>query len=31
MPEFKEWVNLVNKQRAFNDFEDIFPIFKGYL
>ena len=31
MPEFKEWVSLINKQRGFNDFEDIFPLFRGYL
>ena len=31
MPEFKEWVNLVNKQRGYDNFEQIFPIFKGYL
>ena len=31
MPEFKEWVQLVNKQRNWKDFEKVFPIFKGYL
>ena len=31
MPEFKEWVSLINKQRGFNDFEEIFPLFRGYL
>lgn len=31
MPEFKEWVNLINTRRGYSNFEEIFPIFKGYV
>ena len=31
MPEFQEYVKLVNKTRGFDNFEEIFPIFKGYI
>jgi hypothetical protein len=29
MPEFQEWTQLVNKQRGYDNFDSIFPIFKG--
>jgi hypothetical protein len=31
MPEFKEYINLINKQRNIENFETLFPIFKGYM
>ena len=29
MPEFKEYISLINKQRGYDNFNEIFPIFKG--
>jgi MoaA/NifB/PqqE/SkfB family radical SAM enzyme len=31
MPEFKEYIKLVNKTRGYDNFEEIFPLFKGHL
>ena len=31
MSESQEWIQLVNKQRNWNHFEEVFPIFKGYV
>jgi hypothetical protein len=30
MPELKEWIDLINKQRNITDFHNIFPIFKEW-
>ena len=31
MPEFREYIKLVNKTRGYDNFEEIFPLFKGHL